>query len=169
MNANMHNPTLLCYIATSPKGLVRKNTFESAVATSTVKRGFVVPKFLGLVRLRASVQWLWGMVGATRKGVRMADSMFLTTMLHPMRVRTQKVVPLSQSGAKTMTAITSASCATTPAQGTPDPIQLHAQAHNALNMACYYLRQPQANTAAARRKAVQALAALRGLSVALEG
>lgn len=69
-----------------------------------------------------------------------------------------------------MTAITTANSATTtPAQGTPDPIQLHAQAHNALNMAVFYLRQPQANTAAARRKAVQALAALRGLSLALEG
>lgn len=50
-----------------------------------------------------------------------------------------------------------------------DLIQLHAEAHNALNMAVFYLRQPQADTDAARRKAVQALAALRGLSVALEG
>ena len=55
-----------------------------------------------------------------------------------------------------------------PTTGTPDPIQLHADAHNALNMAVYYLRQPQANTAAARRKAVQALAALRNLSALLE-
>lgn len=71
-----------------------------------------------------------------------------------------------------MTAITTASRATTPTTpttGTPDPIQLHAQAHNALNMAVFYLRQPQANTAAARRKAVQALAAMRSLSLALEG
>ena len=56
-----------------------------------------------------------------------------------------------------------------PTTGTLDLIQLHADAHNALNMAVFYLHQPQANTAAARRKAVQALAALRGLSVALEG
>ena len=68
-----------------------------------------------------------------------------------------------------MTAITTASHATTPVQGTPDPIQLHAEAHNALNMAVFYLCQPQTNTVAARRKAVQALAALRGLSLALEG
>ena len=54
-----------------------------------------------------------------------------------------------------------------PATGTT-PNQLHADAHNALNMAVYYLRQPQANTAAARRKAVQALAALRNLSALLE-
>ncbi|WP_315122500.1 hypothetical protein [Comamonas antarctica] len=58
---------------------------------------------------------------------------------------------------------------TTPTMGTPDPIQLHADAHNALNMAVFYLRQPQADTAAARRKAIQALTALRGLSLALEG
>lgn len=56
-----------------------------------------------------------------------------------------------------------------PAMGTVDPIQLHADAHNALSMAVFYLRQPQANTAAAKRKAIQALAALRGLSIALEG
>lgn len=69
-----------------------------------------------------------------------------------------------------MTANTMATSATTaPTTGKLDPIQLHAAAHNALSMAVFYLRQPQANTAAARRKAVQALAALRGLSVALEG
>lgn len=56
-----------------------------------------------------------------------------------------------------------------PAASTLDPIQLHADAHNALSMAVFYLRQPQANTAAARRKAIQALAALRSLSLAEEG
>lgn len=52
---------------------------------------------------------------------------------------------------------------------TLDPIQLHADAHNALNMAVFYLRQPCPDAAAARRKAIQALTALRGLSIALEG
>ena len=52
---------------------------------------------------------------------------------------------------------------TTPATGTPDPIQLHAAAHNALAMALHYLRQPRANVPGAARKAVQALAALRSL------
>lgn len=47
-------------------------------------------------------------------------------------------------------------------------IQLHADAHNALNMAVYFLRQPQPDTAAARIKAVQALAALRNLSLSLK-
>lgn len=56
-----------------------------------------------------------------------------------------------------------------PTTGTPDPIQLHADAHNALNMAVFYLRQPQANLPGARRKAIQALSALRNLSAILEG
>ena len=52
----------------------------------------------------------------------------------------------------------------TPTTGTPDPIQLHAEAHNALAMALHYLRQPgPANVPGATRKAVQALAALRSL------
>ena len=68
-----------------------------------------------------------------------------------------------------MTAIQQASRAATPTTGTPDPIQLHADAHNALSMAVFYLRQPTANVAGARRKAVQALSALRNLSATLEG
>lgn len=51
--------------------------------------------------------------------------------------------------------------------GTPvDPIQLYADAHNALAMALHYLRQPDANVPGAARKAVQALAALRSLGTA---
>ena len=69
-----------------------------------------------------------------------------------------------------MTAITQqASRAAMPTTGTPDPVQLHAQAHNALSMALHYLSQPQANVVGARRKAVQALSALRGLDLKLEG
>ena len=52
-----------------------------------------------------------------------------------------------------------------PVTGTPDPIQLHADAHNALAMALHYLRQPVANVPGAARKAVQALAAMRRLEV----
>lgn len=49
-----------------------------------------------------------------------------------------------------------------------DPIQLHADAHNTLSMAVFYLRQPAANVPGARRKAAKALAALRGLSLSME-
>ena len=50
-----------------------------------------------------------------------------------------------------------------PALSNRDQIQLHTDAHNALAMALYYLRQPEANVPGAARKAVQALAALRRL------
>ena len=58
--------------------------------------------------------------------------------------------------------------APTPAQGArlgapSDPVQLYADAHNALAMALHYLRQPDANVPGAARKVVQALAALRSL------
>ena len=55
-----------------------------------------------------------------------------------------------------------------PTSGHPSPvhpIQLHADAHNALTMALHYLRQPTANVPGAARKTVQALAALRELFV----
>ena len=170
MRARIQINAGLCYIGGKPRGPVTQKHLKTSGCTSTDKRGFVTPKFLGSVRLNAPAQWLRGVVGATRKDVRTTGFVFLTATLHPLYSKMQTVVSLIQPGIQTMTAITTASRATTtPAQGTSDPIQLHAQAHNALNMAVFYLRQPQANTAAARRKAVQALAALRGLSLALEG
>lgn len=45
--------------------------------------------------------------------------------------------------------------------GATDPIQLHAEAHNALAMALQYMCQSSTNVPGAARKAVQALAALR--------
>ena len=69
-----------------------------------------------------------------------------------------------------MTVITKASrrAAITPTTGNT-PIQLHVDARNALSTAVFYLSQPQANVAGARRKAVQALAALRSLDLSTEG
>lgn len=55
---------------------------------------------------------------------------------------------------------------TTPTTGNPDPIQLYADAHNALSMALHYLRMPSGNVPGAARKTVQALAALRRLDSA---
>ena len=57
----------------------------------------------------------------------------------------------------------------TPTMGNHDPIQLFADATNALAMASYYLRRPEANHAGAARKAGQALAALRRLAALPEG
>lgn len=57
-----------------------------------------------------------------------------------------------------------------PATGTPDPIQAFADAHNALSMAMHYLQQPEAmNVPGATRKAVQAVAALRRLNASVQG
>lgn len=59
---------------------------------------------------------------------------------------------------------------TLPAMGAPSPLQSFADAHNALAMALHYLRSPAANVPGARRKAAQALAALRRLeSAEMEG
>ena len=57
----------------------------------------------------------------------------------------------------------------TPTTGNHDPIQLFADANNALSMAQFYLRQPDANHAGAARKAGQALSALRRLAALPEG
>ena len=163
------------YIGGKLKGPVTQKHHKISGLTSTDKRGFVTPKFLGLVRLHASAQRLRGVVGATRKDVRTTDLVFLTATLHQLHSKMQAVVAMSRSGAKTMTAITqqarraATSLCTGPTTGTPDPIQLHAQAHNALSMALHYLSQPNANVAGARRKAIQALGALRGLDLSLEG
>lgn len=157
------------YNGRKPRGPVCDDTIGSEVAAPTVKRGFVMPKFLGLVRLHALAFMVTGEMGlSARTSARLNPCH--QHLVHLMRVMTQKVASRTRSGAKTMSApvIAGRRAAPTPASGTTDPIQLHADAHNALSMAVFYLRQPDANVAGARRKAIQALAALRSLSAALE-
>lgn len=72
----------------------------------------------------------------------------------------------SSSGAACLS-LPAASAAVVPSLSL-SPIQLHADAHNALAMALHYLRQPAANVPGAARKTVQALAVLRVL-IAQEG
>ena len=48
-----------------------------------------------------------------------------------------------------------------------DAIQIHQEAENALNMALHYLRQPSSNVPGARRKTIQALAAMKQLNAAI--
>ncbi len=116
-----------------------------------------MPKFLGLVRLNVSTQWLRGMVGATRKDARTAESVFLTTMLHLLRVETQTVVPLTHSGAKTMTKPQGTT--PTPHHTTEERRAFAAlEAANCAALARWY--SARGNVKAARRKAVQLLAAL---------
>lgn len=54
-----------------------------------------------------------------------------------------------------------------PTTGNPDPIRLHADAHNALSTALHHLCQSHLDVPSARRKVAQALAALRSLDTAL--
>ena len=152
------------YNYSKPNGPVRKNTLGSAFSTPNDKRGFVMPNFFGVVRIVVSVNKLWGMVWATRKDVRTAEPVFLTTMLHPMRVRTQTVASMSRSGAKTMTATlrahTAAPTSTQPSLVAipADRLQSVLGAYNAANLASSYIER--GNFAAARRKLTLALAAI---------
>lgn len=79
-----------------------------------------------------------------------------------MNTVSQTMASVSLSGAAAMSQAASTVAALSPAH---NPIQLHADAHNALAMALHYLRQPTANVPGAARKTVQALAALRELFV----
>ena len=161
----------LGYTARKPKGPVCRNAKHAEVAAPTYKRGFVMPKFRGVVRRRAPFLVVSGGMGiSARTAARLRACYEHPAHLLPV-VRPQ-VVCLIHAGTKTMPTITQASrraAPLMPTMGTTDPIQLHADAHNALNMAVFYLRQPQANVPGARRKAIQALAALRNLSATLEG
>ena len=152
-----------------PKGPVRKNITLEEVATPTCKRGFVMPKFWGLVCLHRSLM-VTGCGGAYPQGL---PHVFERVLNHHTPPTARKNVNGgyldSLEGIQTMTASTTAGRVNTPATATPDLIQLHADAHNALNMAVFYLRQPDANVPGARRKAIQALSALRNLSLSLEG
>ncbi len=158
------------YTDCKPKGPVCDDTKLEEVATPTCKRGFVMPNFWGVVRQRGPFPMVTGEMGLP---ARMAARLRACHqhLVHLLRVMTQTVVFLvSPEGTKTMTASHRAhTAAPTPATGTSDPIQAFADAHNALSMAVFYLRQPKANVPGARRKAVQALAALRGLDLSLEG
>ena len=151
-----------------PKGPVLQNAKSEEVATPTVKRGFVTPNFWGRVRQHLPCTVSGEMAHSARMGARLRTC--FEHLTHLMRFKTQPVVPLLPEGVKTMTASTQArnSAAPSSTKGEVALIQLHADAHNALNMAVYYLKQPQPNTTAARRKAVQALVALRSLSLILE-
>ena len=164
-------------IQPKPKGPVRKNTFSEAVAAPTEKRGFVTPNFWGWCVCTVSL--FWGVVGVIRKDARTASDVFLTTTLHPTRVRTLTVALVPPEGAKTMTtspvASRSAAAILKPTTGnththldtsTSEDARAFAllQAASDATMAKLYLAR--GNVPAARRKAVQLLKALQLLEVA---
>ena len=147
-------------IRTKPKGPARKNAFGQAVATPTDKRGFVIPKFCGLVRLHLS-QAVYGHGGGYPQGRPHGLSRVLNRHAHPLRVRTQRVVLKSRKGATTMSASPMASRRAAPASPTFDPIATHFEAVNAAAMSRWYAARYEHTKAA--RKATQALSALRKL------
>ena len=65
----------LRYTAPKPRGPVLQNTKSKAVATPTDKRGFVTPKFWGLVRPHRSPH-SFGRDGPSRKAGRTALDVF---------------------------------------------------------------------------------------------
>ena len=163
-------------IRTKAKAPVLENTFGQAVATPTDKRGFVIPKFWGLVRLHLS-QAVYGHGGGYPQGRPHGLSRVFNHHAHPLRVKTQRVALKSRQGAPTMHPTTSASVrVTTPTTGTAHALNFEAvntttneaqafallQATSDAAMAKLYLSR--GNIPAARRKAVQLLKALQGLS-----
>ena len=154
----------LVYTAAKPRGPVLVTPHSEAVQTPTDKRGFVTSKFWGLVRLRNPFMVSGGMGLPVRMAARLRAC--LKHPVHLLRVETQTVVPLTHSGAKTMTHVTQGRTAPVLATSATHPNQLFADAVNAASMATWYTRR--GNIAAAARKARQHLAALNQLAK-LEG
>ena len=151
-------------IRPKPKGPARKNVLGKAVAAPTDKRGFAMSKFWGLVRLHLS-QSVYGHGGGYPQGRPHGFTRVLNRHAHPLRVRTQRVVLKSRKGATTMSTSSMASRSAVPTT-TPTTSEAQAfallQATSDATMAKLYLSR--GNIPAARRKAVQLLKALQGLS-----
>ena len=153
-------------IRLKPKGPVCRNTFGQAVATPTDKRGFAMPKFLGLVRLHRS-RMVYGHGGGYPQGRPHGLSRVTNHHAHPLPFVRQRVVLKSRQGAPTMhhTTVASASARTPITLPTTSEAQAFAllQATSDATMAKLYLSR--GNIAGARRKAVQLLKALQALEV----
>ena len=163
-------------IHTKAKAPVLQNTFGKAVAAPTDKRGFVMPQFWGLVRLHLS-RMVYGHGGGYPQGHPHGFTRVLNRHAHPLCFKTQRVVLKSRQGAPAMHPTTSASVrVTTPTTGTAHALNFEAvntttneaqafallQATSDASLAAFYLRR--GDVKAARRKAVQLLKVLQGLS-----
>ena len=155
-------------IHTKAKAPVLENTFRKAVATPTESGVLSRPDFLDAPTFgRTHGFGLDGWSGNARR----TSLRVFSTSSPPALLENDEGGLKSRKGAKTMTPshLASRRAAPTPTTGNHDPIQLFADATNALAMATYYLRQPEGNHAGAARKAGQALAALRRLAALQEG
>lgn len=159
---------LPCYISRKPRGPVLQNTLSEAVATSTVKRGFVSSKFWGLVRLCRALMVTGEMGLSVRTPARLRTC--FEHLVHLMCFKTQTVGSLIPEGTQTMTAITqqaSRAATSSPTTGTIPAAHITdvLAAFNAANMAASYIER--GSFAAARRKLTQALASIN--QIKLEG
>lgn len=157
-----------CYISRKPRGPVLQNTLSEAVATSTVKRGFVSSKFWGLVRLCRALMVTGEMGLSVRTPARLRTC--FEHLVHLMCFKTQTVGSLIPEGTQTMTAITqqaSRAATSSPTTGTIPAAHITdvLAAFNAANMAASYIER--GSFAAARRKLTQALASIN--QIKLEG
>lgn len=85
-----------------PNGPVRKNTFGIAYATRNDMAGFVAPDFLTDARILGIGLVCCGRGVAYPQGWPHGYTHVLNHHAHTLRVRTQRVVPESRIGAKTM-------------------------------------------------------------------
>ena len=159
-------------IRSKPKGPVCRNTFGKAVAAPTDKRGFVMLKFLELVRLHWP-RMVYGHGGGYPQGRPHGFTRVTNHHAHPLPFVRQRVVLKSRKGAPTMhhTTVASANTRTPiilPTTGNTPTTEAQAfallQATSDATMAKLYLSR--GNIPAARRKAVQLLKALQTLEVA---
>ncbi len=161
--ATLPSAPALVYTAAKPRGPMLENIKHAEVATPTVKRGFVSSKFWGLVRLH----WFRMVSGGMGLPARLAARLRACFQhpVHPLRLKTRTVVSLIHAGTKTMTHVTQgrtapvlATSATT--HHTTEERRAFAalEAANCAALARWY--SARGNVKAARRKAVQLLAAL---------
>lgn len=149
------------------KCLVLETHLRTSGSTPHRERGFVLPKFWGVVRLHCP-RMVSGGVGLPGRMASAAGSACFNIPAHPTRLKPQKVDSLIQPGIQTMTTLV------TPAQAAPTLasaheaalIELHCAAHNAAVLATLYTTRKQYPQAA--RKTRQHLQALRQLAK-LEG
>jgi len=164
-----------CYIRVKPKGPVCRNTFGSAVAAPTDKRGFFMSEFV-----RHGVAHAGMVTGKMGLSARLAAPLIrcYEHLAHPSRVVTRRVAFESRSGAKTMTKVIPLVRAAAPIQSqaditNPEIIGLHVQAENALASALHLLRSIDCDPAklqAATGRAIRASALLkRACAAQVEG
>ncbi len=160
-------------MTTKPKGPVRRNTQSVEVTTPTVKRGFVMPEFLGHGH-HDRTRMVYGHGVGYQQCCPHGYGRVSNRHAHPLRVETQPVV-LYPVGAKTMqqvnllarnTAPTKAAPAIIPTTDSASETQAFAllEATSSASLAAFYLRR--GDVKAARRKAVQLLKSLQVLEVA---